>query len=209
MYLITDENGNYITLYNYRYTTTSYMGKAQLFDNLIKANNVCSSLPKTLPGRENFKVREYKAGKPDYEPVTKVVPLKPKKKISVEIRDHMSEVSELKDSFQVLKEKVVDIICLKDDYLQKLSNVDMELTDIDHFLENNRISACDGYKLSKFRQDKLRERREIKDKLLEIEILEDANVDKISDRLEGMFDRKYKPRKLPELFEKGSLRFLS
>lgn len=47
----------------------------------------------------------------------------------------------------------------------KLSRLDKALTDIDHFVEANTFSASEGYMILKMRQDILKERREVKNRI--------------------------------------------
>lgn len=65
---------------------------------------------------------------------------------------------------------------LKNEY-EKLSEVDLELSDLDHFLENHSLKAYDLARISKIRRLKLKERREIKNN---IEIIE--TVKKFTDK---------------------------
>lgn len=74
----------------------------------------------------------------------------------------------------------------------KLSRLDKALTDIDHFVEANTFSASEGYMILKMRQDILKERREVKNRIRSMSYREKNYT--------------YTPRILTELFvakEKG------
>ena len=96
----------------------------------------------------------------------------------------------------------------KDILNKKLSKIDQEITDIQHYIEFNRLNAAEGYKAFKLLQDKLLERRVIKDDFSKFQVLSDS---KISDIFNGNLDkslsaldkRTYTPRVLKELFEEG------
>lgn len=68
----------------------------------------------------------------------------------------------------------------------KLSRLDKALTDIDHFVEANTFSASEGYMILKMRQDILKERREVKNRIRSMSYKDKNYV--------------YKPRILTELF---------
>lgn len=90
---------------------------------------------------------------------------------------------------------------------QKLSHVDQEISDIQHYIEFNTLNAAEGYKAFKMLQDKLQERRVIKDDFLKFQILSNAKVSDIFDgtldkSLEVLENRTYTPRVLKELFRK-------
>lgn len=88
----------------------------------------------------------------------------------------------------------------------KLSKIDQEITDIHHYMEFNKLNAAEGYKAFKLLQDKLVERRGIKDDMSKFQML---SATKVTDVFNGTFDkniealsnRTYTPRVLKELFE--------
>ena len=89
---------------------------------------------------------------------------------------------------------------------QKLSLIDQEITDIQHYIEFNRLNAAKGYQAYKLLQEKLLERRVIKDDLAKFQVLASA---KLSDVFDGTLDsnikaldnKTYTPRVLVELFQ--------
>lgn len=88
---------------------------------------------------------------------------------------------------------------------QKLSQIDQEITDIQHYIEFNTFDAAKGYMAYKLLHDKLLKRRIIKDDMVKFQMLFDS---KLSDVLNGTLDKKleesnkkiYYPRVLKELF---------
>lgn len=88
---------------------------------------------------------------------------------------------------------------------QKLSTVDREICDITHYIEFNRLSAAKGYEAYKMLQDKLLERRVIKDDFAKFQMLSEAKVSDIFDgtlekKLSALDTKMYTPRVLKELF---------
>ena len=88
---------------------------------------------------------------------------------------------------------------------KKMSKVDQEVSDIQHYIELNSLNAAEGYKAYKMLQDKLLERRVIKDDLAKFQMLASAKVSDIFDgtlekNIEDFYNRSYTPRVLTELF---------
>lgn len=91
---------------------------------------------------------------------------------------------------------------------QRLSQIDQEITDIQHYIEFHKLNAAEGYKVYKLLQDKLLIRRGIKDDMAKFQILNNAKVSDIFDgtlekNLEVLANRTYTPRVLKELFVEG------
>ena len=86
-----------------------------------------------------------------------------------------------------------------------MSQIDQEITDIQHYIEFNKFDAAQGYMAYKLLHDKLIKRRAIKDDMAKFQMLCDS---KLSDIFDGTFDNKleelnkrtYHPRVLKELF---------
>ena len=94
----------------------------------------------------------------------------------------------------------------KDVLNKKLSVVDQEITDIQYYIEFNRLNAADGYKAFKLLQDKLLERRVIKNDVTKFQILSDAKISDVFNgnlekSLSSLENKKYTPRVLKSLFE--------
>ena len=182
MFILTDGN-NYIQMSEYggQYNKTGVRENARCFDTKDKAANVLRSLPKTMMGREKFSIIEIKT-------------------LVYKQCYNMEEVNTIKDMITALEKEVSDVISREDEYKMRLRDIDLELTDIDHYLEFYKLNACDGYKKAKLRQDKLKEKRRIKNILDEIQILKDLDLSDIPQRLENMINKKYTPRRLTDIF---------
>ena len=88
----------------------------------------------------------------------------------------------------------------------RLSQVDKEITDIQHYIEFNKLNAIEGYKAYKMLRDKLLERRAIKDDYSKFQVLTSAKVSDIFDgtldeNLKALENKTYTPRILNELFD--------
>lgn len=86
----------------------------------------------------------------------------------------------------------------------ELSMVDLEITDIEHYIELNNLNAVGACKATKLLHQALNYRREIKNSLIKVGILKhntnnfDSNINK---QVEGLNTRQYTPRVLTDLFQ--------
>lgn len=83
----------------------------------------------------------------------------------------------------------------------KLSEVNQEIRDIEHYIEFNKLNACGGYAAYKMLYDALQRRREIKDNIIAAKAIYDScDINAIISRIGQLNNRTYTPRQLPELF---------
>lgn len=108
-----------------------------------------------------------------------------------------------------LLENLQFVICYESDLRVELSKLDLQVSDLLHYIEFHKFSAAEGYKLSKKLQVVLDQRRELKNKIESICIIK--NCSDISDgtlikHLKNIDKKKYKPRILNDLFSEGKQR---
>lgn len=135
---------------------------------------------------------------------TKATSPKPINKTVVATPEHKSLFDEVMTSFRAID--ITGFDKEQGELSQKLSRVDQEVSDIKHYIEFNKLNAADGYKAYKMLQDKLLERRAIKDDFLKFKVLSEAKVSDIFDgtleqSLRELNNRTYTPRVLKELFD--------
>lgn len=171
---------------NGRRCITTSQDKAETFDTLLKATNVNKCLPSSITRRSKF------------FPVC----------IDEEPDMEMKTVSSISDAISNINNSINEIINNKEFYIKKLSEVDQDVCDIYHYIELSKLNASDGYKAYKMLHDKLQERREIKNTLVEIDMLTSLGkkTKKAKTRIDGIVNRKYKPRRLDYLFETEKLK---
>ncbi len=88
----------------------------------------------------------------------------------------------------------------------ELSQVDLEICDIQHYIEFFSLDAARGYKAYKMLKARLIRRREIKDEMAKTNCMlsgnpTDYSSGKITKQIEGLDRRSYTPRVLSELFD--------
>ena len=181
-YIGCDSNGKYVEYNGIANATRGPMHKMQnVINNCIAPNK-----------RGKCKVVEYKQA--SITPVVKV---------------HKPTSSSSRFDSVVEQLRKIDLTGFDEEHThlsEKLSKIDQEITDIHHYIEFNKLNAAEGYKAFKLLQDKLLERRVIKDDMSKFQML---STTKVADIFNGTFDkniealsnRTYTPRILKELFE--------
>lgn len=181
-YIGCDSNGKYIECKSITSATRGPMHKMQnVINNCIAPNK-----------RNKCKVVEYKQ--------TLITPV-------VKVHVPTSHVSRFDKVVEQLRN--IDFTGFDAEHTQlseKLSNIDQEITDIHHYIEFNKLNAAEGYKAFKLLQDKLLERRGIKDDMSKFQMLSSTKVTDIFNgtfdkNIEALSNRTYTPRVLKELFE--------
>ena len=116
------------------------------------------------------------------------------------------------DEFQVMQAFIdLEIICKKLEkrrkYLESEQSIaDKKITDIEHYIEFNNLSASQGYKAYKLLKRCLEERRNIKNELGQLASVSKMNIGfagsgNMQKSLERINNKQYTPRVLTELFE--------
>ena len=87
----------------------------------------------------------------------------------------------------------------------ELSNIDKEITDIEHYIEFFCLDAAKGYKAYRMLRERLTKRRHIKDEMNCADYIINGSASEFSDgtvakRLNALDKRQYEPRVLSELF---------
>ena len=94
----------------------------------------------------------------------------------------------------------------KTELLSKLSDIDKQVVDIEHYIEFGKFNACQGFMAFKMLQNALRQRREYKNEIEMLSQVEECrlNVTAIAtfaSKISGIENKVYNPRVLSELFE--------
>ena len=198
MFILENRLGGYITNVNNKFTVTGNIKRASVFATERKALNVKESLPRTIK-RETYYVRE----------------------LSTETEDSMIDdedyivtghidrddeyVNKVKKMLQEISNCEEDLLLKEEEYKSRLSELDKELVDIDHWIEFYPVSAYDGYRMTKMRKDRLLERRKIKDSLSEISIIRSIKGGETLKNLNGIEEKKYTPRALTNIFREKEI----
>jgi hypothetical protein len=172
------------------YITTDRV-KALVIDTETKANNIMSTLPKLMrsKGVQLISVNTGEVINNEYVPV--------------DMENVKSLICNLSDQFKTMKGN-------KEWLADMHSKVDQEISDILHYIEFFSFNACEGYKLAKRLKELRLRRRDIKNQLEAIEIVNQHTCNMLTDgktnkALCNIESKQYTPRVLKELFEDRKL----
>lgn len=177
-YYICNDDGKYLDLY----LNVVDKEEAYIWKSKVKANNVLARIPFTLSDY-NFRVSQV---------------------------NQLSESSislsfdNFADTIEKFYVEFIDTDKLNE-LRDKVSEADLKIVDIHHYIEFNKLNVVEGYKCYKMLHDILVERRKAKDELQKSQIICAAlNYNKAMDlagRLKEVDSKTYTPRILPELFD--------
>ena len=230
VYLLTDGKGRYIrydTVKN-KYVTVTSKFLAEKWDDRLKAKNILEScLPKNI--KKKFRVRETEDDRtpsekaksveetprsmPEHKPavasIKKTATPDNGAKLSVSVAFPATDnqnLDKVRQNVTFLKEFAYDRDQRVSLLYEQLSQIDLELSDLAHYMEFYNLNACRGYKAYKEFRDARRKRRIIKDELDALRKLGDCTLDPdvladVQASVENMGDRRYRPRVRVDLFE--------
>lgn len=202
-YRIKMDDISYLSYDGNSYGLSTNKGNACLFNTQKAASNtIKSGLPALLKHYKNTAIVEQVVIIEDeiHDSSVETRQLLETKYENVNIVDLSKLVNEIEDKFAQIREN-------KDYLNQSLSLVDQEISDIVHYIEFNKFSACEGYKLAKMLQECRLRRREIKNQLKIVEVASTHSVASLfkgttSQALDNIQNQQYRPRVLNNLFNK-------
>lgn len=172
-----------------------------------KVKNIMQSMPKSLKNVGKYEMYEFEDEEEDVvvEPKEKE---KENENFKLSVVNNNTELKELKSEIDNFTQKLSDMVGNRENLLNQLSQVDLEICDLLHYIEFYNFSACDGYKLAKRIQIARDKRRIIKNKLKVIESMNSESCmglinGKLYDKINKIDHQTYTPRVLTELFKNG------
>ena len=93
----------------------------------------------------------------------------------------------------------------KDGLVAKLSEIDKEIVDIQHYIEFGKFNCYQGWMCFKMLQNTLRQRRKYKNEIAVLNLIKQCKLDKssledLSTTIADIQNKCYRPRAFPELF---------
>ena len=199
VYVLTDGNGNYIRNDEStgKYVPVRGEKYAKQFPTSQKALSILqNSVAKNIRSNYNVAAIEDK----DVFSIETVKDLVDQEIIDDEILNWSQNVDSVLDMINRAKNR-------KDELTEKISTVDKEITDIQHYIELNRINAYQGWLSASMLQNRLRQRRKYKDELSILNAILNSGIDAVNMQgvkaaISNLSGRRYAPRILTELFKK-------
>ncbi len=198
-YIITDGSRFIYRNYSGKYVPTPSEAMADIFSKKQADAIFNNSLPKAL--KSVFHVEKYDKPPDQVKQVTK------------EELDKNTEKVMISENVQMWLDKISELNGLRDDATKRkeelckqLSDVDKELSDLNHYIEFCNLNAAQGYKAYRMVKERRIRRRLIKNELVVVNaILEKKLSDSITEEIEKIIhsldERTYTPRILNELFD--------
>ena len=210
-YVITDGHGSYIRKdeFSGKYVPVRNASFAERFEQRCKATNVLkNAIGKNI--RSKYKVVDIEEETAPIRQTVREVNSSSSKdqvvKIIASEKPAESQTEKWVSGAETLTEFVMDAEKRKEELVGLLSEVDKEITDINHYIEFGRFNAYQGWLAFTMLQNRLRKRRKIKDELSvinqlgECKITSDMMID-IKNAIAELGNRKYAPRVLTQLFD--------
>ena len=212
-YMISDGNGTYIRRdFAGRYTPVRNETLADTWDSKTKAQNVLKSqINKNM--RRRYKIVEVVV---ESSPPEVSCSIPPPKKVNEAKEQKIKELSgeDIEDTqldkwargIDSFNGFILDMEERKNKLSGDLSNIDKEITDIQHYIEFGNFNAYQGWLAFSMLRHRLKKRGKIKN---EFQILSQigeckinsAMVNDIQAAIHKINNKSYTPRVLPELFE--------
>ena len=198
-YVITDGSRFIYQNHSRKYVPTHCESMADTFSKKQAEAIYNNSLPKAL--KSVFHVQKYDVSPKNVKQVTQSDLDNNTEKVMV-----TENIQRWLDKLSDLNGLARDALHRKEELLQQLSDIDKELSDVNHYIEFVNLNAAQGYKAYKMIKERRIKRRSIKNELLVLEIIlgkkiSESITDEINKAVEGMDGRMYKPRVLKELFD--------
>lgn len=208
-YAISDGRGSYIKQdATGCYVPVRNVVLCTLYDKRATAANILkSSLSKALKKRYHvIEVEEYDEGHEHKDEKHIVANIDIAKKIAnEEIED--DKISEVEEQIDIIASFAESASERKDTLNLKLSEVDKEISDLEHYIElGEKFDAYKGWLAFSMLRNRLKKRRKIKNELKVVTQLGECKLDadmilNIRDVINNIGNQKYQPRVLNELFE--------
>ena len=198
MCFIFVDGDSYLGMSKNSYIPVKDLKSATKFSEIKNANSILkNSVPKILKRNYNWTIKEIE----DDSDV---------KNTKINNQYTSVDIDDLKETINNLSSKLSTLQGNKEWLLEEESNLDKQISDILHFLEFNTFSACEGYKLCKALKELRLKRREVKNELELINIINMHNCTHIANgntnkAISGIENKKYAPRVLTELFEQRNI----
>ena len=187
-------------------TTTSHKRFATPWDSYEKAINVINCLPKHLKNEIWQPVSLIATPKPTNTllPTNTSITSSNTETVSSKTSPEPQELNPTPSTTSSVISYLVNLQN-RHQYLEdQLAKCNAETQDVLHYIEFNKLNAFQGFKIYKLLKEIRIDRRVIKDELAQVEaILSQLNIQQLINKLPPLDNRKYVPRELPELFEKG------
>lgn len=204
-YVLTDGKGNYIRFDrdSHKYVPVCKFSHAMAWPTFEKAEGIRKKqLPKKLSSEYYTVFAEVSEDTPQGRIAPSPAPYAeaPKPEPVPEAPKPMTvtEQRRLEELVAQLRALIAELTSRRDELRLQQSEIDKEVSDIQHYIELGRLNACDGFLIYKRLREALQRRRDVRDYLQIVNFAAECG-----NSINMLDDRKYSPRVLKDLFEDG------
>lgn len=197
-YVITDGTKYIMKGKRGNFTPTNCAAWAEIFSKEKATNVLNNQISKNL--RKGYHIELLEPDPPGIKSVTKTDIEKTEKVMGAD------NITRWLDRIRDLNGLAQEALQRKDQLSEQLSNIDKQLSDIEHYIEFSTLNAYQGYQAAKMIKDKRIIRRGIKNELFVLNIILGKKISETAEEeimkcVEGLDNRKYSPRVLGDMFE--------
>lgn len=209
--MISDGRGTYIRKdFSGRYTPVRNETLADTWNERSKAQNVLNNqINKNI--RNRYKIIEMIIEPPKHcnSISSQINKAEKQEKMVKELFNEEIEETQLdkwEQGMNSFNDFIVDMEERRDKLSNELSNVDKEITDIQHYIEFGKFNAYQGWLAFSMLRHRLKKRRKIKNELQVLSQIGECKINSsmianIQEAIHRIDDKSYTPRILAELFE--------
>ena len=203
-YVLEDGNGSFIRKdgSSGKYVPIRSFTQAKKWDDESKASSILqNSIAKTI--RSNYYVQKY---------ATEEIVEKGALPVKSELTFHELEDDNITDWLEKIN-TIMGVLSDSDDRTtelnDKLSQIDKEIVDVEHYIEFGQFNCYQGWLCFKMLQNKLRQRRRYKNELSVLNMIKNCKISTdslttLSRLISESRNKCYTPRAFPELFRSGN-----
>lgn len=200
VYVLTDGSGNYIRhdKLTGKYVPIRSFKQTQQWDSQQKAHSVLNnSLNKSI--RSNYAVQLI-----DTENIVEKDDMSKQREICFRALED-SNIEEWLNKINIVMDALSGSDTRKNELLEKLSEIDKEIVDIEHYIEFGKFNCYQGWMCFKMLQNTLQQRRKYKNEIAVLNLIKQCKFNKesleaLSSTVADIQNKCYRPRAFPELF---------
>lgn len=203
VYVITNGEGSYIHRdeVSGKYVPIRSFKQATQWDSIVKANGVLNnSITKNI--RRDYAVHLIDTEKTvEKEDLTVQSGLCFRNITDDNINEWLSKINAIMESMSGSDARQQELN-------GKLSNIDKEIVDAEHYIEFGKFNAYQGWMCFKMLQNLLKQRRKYKNEMQVLNLIRQCRFDRsslsaLSQNISDIQNKCYTPRAFPELFRSG------
>lgn len=200
VYVLTDGTGSYIRhdKLTGKYVPIRSFKQAQQWDSQQKAHSVLNnSVPKAI--RNNYAVNLV-----DTEHIVEKDDLSKQKEICFRSVED-GNIDEWLNKINIVMDAISGSESRKNELLEKLSDIDKQIVDIEHYIEFGKFNCYQGWMCFKMLQNTLQQRRKYKNEIAVLNLIKQCKFNKesleaLASTVADIQNKCYRPRAFPELF---------